>query len=287
MECRRLLFRYTKKLREKNRRIIRSAKNLHEIKITSEEYINKFLGEIKDKETKVLAISIFANRIIEMKSPLYTKEEADQNDIDLIEYKYKNQITLGFGAGDIFDTIVISFLTNEEWDNSIIKVQKESINNDGTIAIEEIEIKHAATLDNLDFHETFFNILTDNKYNICKDEFWSKKDMLFKKIKFCDEVENQVNDLSTEVYEVFINKLKLIELEIKGVESWNFSPESKATMDKYGYQRIFNHSDFKKSKIFENHIKSFPNNNRMYFFKKDDLIYIGYIGKHLKTVKNT
>ena len=34
------------------------------------------------------------------------------------------------------------------------------------------------------------------------------------------------------------------------------------------------------------HIKNLPNGNRIYFHKKsEEKIYVGYIGKHLKTVK--
>ncbi|MGL6066266.1 MAG: hypothetical protein ACRC0R_04240 [Cetobacterium sp.] len=275
----------SKELKENNINIIRSARNLNEIELADGEYLSEFLGKIEDKDLKRLAISIFSNRIIEMKSPLYTEEEADENDVGLIEYKYKDKNVFGFGAGDIFDTIVISFLTDDEWNNSEIKVKKESMENDGEVVSEDLQIKHSSTLENLLIHKDFFEILINDKYNILKDEFWNKKDKLFKKIKFCDEVEDQIKVLSKEVYESFVNKLKLMEIGIKDIEEWNFSPESKVTMERYGLERTFYHSDFSDRIAFENHIKSFPDSNRMYFLKMNEIVYIGYIGKHLKTVK--
>ncbi|MGL5356907.1 MAG: hypothetical protein ACRDAQ_10295, partial [Cetobacterium sp.] len=116
----------SKELKENNINIIRSARNLNEIELADGEYLSEFLGKIEDKDLKRLAISIFSNRIIEMKSPLYTEEEADENDVGLIEYKYKDKSVSGFGAGDIFDTIVVSFLTDDEWNNSKIEIKKES-----------------------------------------------------------------------------------------------------------------------------------------------------------------
>lgn len=275
----------SKELKENNINIIRSARNLNEIELVDGEYLSEFLGKIGDKDLKRLAISIFSNRIIEMKSPLYTKEEADENDVGLIEYKYKDKSVSGFGAGDIFDTIVVSFLTDDEWNNSKIEIKKESMENNGEVVFEDLQIKHSSTLENLLIHKDFFNILIDDKYNVLKDEFWDKKDELFKKIKFCDEIEEQIKVLSKEVYESFINKLKLIEIGIKDVEEWNFSTESKSTMERYALERTFYHSDFSDRIAFENHIKSFPDSNRMYFLKMDEIVYIGYIGKHLKTIK--
>jgi hypothetical protein len=36
-----------------------------------------------------------------------------------------------------------------------------------------------------------------------------------------------------------------------------------------------------KQEFVENHIKSLPKRYRIYFLKKENKIYIGYIGKHL------
>ncbi|MGL6130963.1 MAG: hypothetical protein ACRCZ9_05055 [Fusobacteriaceae bacterium] len=276
----------SKELKENSINIIRSAKNLNEIELINGEYLSEFLGKIEDKDLKRLAISIFSNKIIEMKSPLYTKEEAEQNDVELIEYKYKSKNVLGFGAGDIFDTIVISFLTDDDWNNSKIEVKKESIGDDGEVVSENLGIKHSSTLENLLVHKEFFNILTNDRYNVSKEEFWSRREDLFQKIKFCDEVRSQIKKVSKSVYEAFINKLKLVELGDKTIEDWNYSPDSTVTMERYREERTFFHSDFDKGIAFENHIKSFPDSNRMYFFKKDEFIYIGYIGKHLRTVKH-
>ena len=38
-----------------------------------------------------------------------------------------------------------------------------------------------------------------------------------------------------------------------------------------------------QKEFFEKHIKNLSNGYRIHFFEKDENIYIGYIGKHLKT----
>ena len=40
-----------------------------------------------------------------------------------------------------------------------------------------------------------------------------------------------------------------------------------------------------KKEYFQKHIKNLSSGYRIYYFEKNDKIYIGYIGKHLKTKK--
>lgn len=132
-------------------------------------------------------------------------------------------------------------------------------------------------------------------WNVDCNSFWEKKDLLFDKLIFCDNVKSQIESIAdNKHFEQVLNKLKLFNQAIK--ETWdsgNFSykiikrdypltisPESDGTINKYGNERTFQLPDG-NSQLFDLHIKM--GDKRIHFFPDNDkkIIYIGYIGEHL------
>lgn len=128
--------------------------------------------------------------------------------------------------------------------------------------------------------------------------FWERRGMLFSAISLCPSVENDIKIIDQkhicQIYE------RLLELDKYVSTHWNanqfsytdansktslrISPESDATMkiDKYHDQRMFKLPDG-RTECFDLHIKT--GDLRFHFFPENQVIYIGYIGKHLDTVK--
>ncbi len=78
------------------------------------------------------------------------------------------------------------------------------------------------------------------------------------------------------------NNLNHLELDYKQATeeygSFDISPESQKTLNKYGHLRTFNING--ELHIFSNHIK-IGNNFRIHFYIKNNKLYIGHCGKHL------
>lgn len=129
------------------------------------------------------------------------------------------------------------------------------------------------------------------------NSFWGKRNQLFDKLIFCDNVKSQIESITENKYfNQILNKLNIFNQAIK--ETWNsgvfsyklinrdysliISPESDRTKEKYGNERTFQLPDG-SSQLFDLHIKM--GDMRIHFFPDDTkkIIYIGYIGKHLPT----
>ncbi len=132
-------------------------------------------------------------------------------------------------------------------------------------------------------HNVFFEeIEKEQNLNITKDNFWNRRKNLFpNKIVFCKEIETQIKALDKITFNLAIKKLKDIENGKKIITDYKCSPEGQTVEQnpKMHKERLFTIDD--KKVFFENHLKGLPNDNRIYFRKKKEFIYVGYIGKHL------
>lgn len=265
---------------------IRTIEDIKNLEIMKNTKFYEFIGIIDDKDLKSKIISLISNRLINISNPLIADSEIQENDYEIVEYKYKDKKAEGFGVADIFDTFTISF-NNCVWENPFIEVEKSTIIENGEILRTTPSIKNVCKSEMIEIFNDYFEKMILNSTKIEQKDFWKEKENYFNKIRFCDEIEEQVRVLETEVYELFLHKLLLIESGLKNITDWNYSGESDSVKaDKeLKKMREFYHADIGKI-YFDNHIKSFPNGKRMYFLENNNIIYIGYIGKHLKTKKN-
>lgn len=133
--------------------------------------------------------------------------------------------------------------------------------------------------------------------NITSSNFWEWKEVLFRKIKFCDSVEQQVASLGKSRYfrQVIDRLVELDEFNqgwTKGICTANqinqatnlrVSNESDSVRNDKNLKRLrtFQLPEKGSSEYFEMHIKT--GDLRMHFFplESNHTIYIGYIGSHL------
>ncbi len=246
----------------------------------------RFLGQQQDRDFKTKLISFIANTVIKIETPIVKKEEQEQlNILNGCEYFYNDQPTDGgLACADIWNTIAVSFSTENQWNCTKIRLTKNILKSNGSIEENLIPVKHASSCSHLKNHQDFFSdIEQENKLNITQDNFWNNKKINFPvKIEFCPEVKSQIKKLDKVTFQQAISILRDVETQRKLITDFNYTGESKTvhTNPKLKEMRMFTISGDKV--FFENHIKSLPNAYRIYFLEQNGKIHIGYIGKHPK-----
>jgi len=255
-------------------------------KILVNKTFQEVIGQIIDRDKKRRLLSFINSTIITIESPLIKHEESEaENKILENEYFYqKNSTVGGLACCDVWDTIVISFNSNEEWNTKNITLQKQNILNDREI---NINIRHSSQIEHLKYHEDFFDDLEKEKrLDITQNNFWNRREEFFpNKIVFSKEIEKQIENIDKIIFEQAMSILRDVESNKKLITDYNHSGESKSVKDdeKLKKLRYFTVEDEKI--FFGNHIKSLPDANRIYFLEKNNKVFIGYIGKHLPTKK--
>lgn len=215
----------------------------------------------------------------------------------------------------VWDLTIINklFESYGQEEQAISKFLEQLDNLDNYISDELAFDKAFSNSDNaflgIDFSNTTISekkqIIDENTFNAFKitllnnidfRNLWVKRDLIFPQLTLCGDVEQQISRIgNSNFFNQIVEKLKELN---KAVQTWQegafsykainkhfaltISPESKLTMDNYGNERKFKLPNG-NIEIFELHIKTgdlrfhfFPNNT-------DRKVYIGYIGKHLKT----
>ena len=245
----------------------------------------QLVGQMTDKNKKRRLLSFLKNGISVIESPLILDKEEEHEQFLENEYSYNGNVTIGgLACCDVWNTICVSFLSHNKWDSENINLQKQTILDEEKI----ITIRHASKKEHLEFHQQFFDEMEQElKLEINQNNFWKKREKLFpKKIIFTKEVEKQIKNLDSRVFQQAIGILRDVEKNRKEITDFKHSGESQSVKDDDSLKnkRSFTVDDTKV--YFDLHIKSLFNANRIYFLKKEDKIYIGYIGTHLKTKKN-
>jgi len=238
----------------------------------------KLLGKTTDKDKKNRLLSFINNSFIMIESPLI-KDEEIENYANEIENKYQFENIQTFGGlacCDVWNTIAISFNSNNKWDKNIVALQKNKKN---------IAIRHASKQKHIDTHQQFFNDIEKFKrLDITQGNFHSKsKELFLKKIVFCKEVKKQIKNIDKIIFQQAISILRDIETNEKTVDDFNHSSESSSVVNNPQLKKLRYFTIDDKKVYFDKHIKSLPNANRIYFKSIENKIYIGYIGKHLPT----
>ena len=248
----------------------------------------QLLGQITDRTQQRRLKRFINNSISVIETPLIKEDEKEQEELLINEYFYNSKLNKrALACSDIWNTIAVSFLSDEQWNTDNLKLQKQTIVNDDNIQKTDIDIRHASRIEHLESHQEFFNDLEiEKRLNITQENFWNRRDELFpNKIIFCKEVEKQIKILDKTIFQQAISILRDIETDKKLITDYKYSGEDETvkTNPKMIAKRKFTINGEKI--FFENHIKSLSNANRIYFLEQDDKIYIGYIGKHLPTKK--
>lgn len=280
-----LFFKVLKEVYQRGLKKIRMDKDFKSYKILEGTSLQKFFGQIKNQTLKDRLREFLSNGIILIDSPLIRDDELEECvQIRNNDYYYNNErIIGGLACSHIWDTIAVSFDSNDEWNVSWLELKEEVILDDEQIESRNIQVRHLASINHLSDHDNFFKIKEDEqKIGITKNNFWIRRKEFFpEKIFFCKEIERQINKMDNLLFKQSVSVLRDIETNRKKITDYDCSPESESTGNnpKFRAKRLFTIDE--KKVFFTNHIK--VGGNRIYFLEKNDRIYIGYIGKHLST----
>jgi len=243
----------------------------------------QLLGQITDETQQRRLKSFINNSVAIIETPLIKEEEIEHEELLTNEYFYNHEPNNGgLACSDIWNTIVVSFLSNEQWNSPYIKLQKQTIVNDDINKI-NLNVRHTSRTEHLQNHQNFFNDLEiEKRLNIIQDNFWDRIDELFpNKIVFCKEVKEQIKSLDKTIFQQAISILRDIETNKKQITDFNYSPESQSVRNNSNLKKLRYFTVDSEKIYFDNHLKF--SSHRIYFLEKQDKIYIGYIGKHLST----
>lgn len=262
---------------------IRSMVDIKSLDIVEGINLHKLLGEIRDRDMRTRIISLLTNKIIPFEYPISTTEE----ELGLLEYRYLDERVDEIGYADIFQTLLISFNSDEKWNKDRLNLKKIILEETGNFTEQEVEIYNASKVEHLENNSEIFEKIDNDKIENLVKNFKETYKTIFKKLEFSVGIIKDIEYLDKRVLRDAIAILYQLEIEKKKLTDFKCSGESESVMNnpELREERKFRMENGEEYYMFQ-HIKNLPAGNRIYFYKKsEEKIYIGYIGRHLKTAK--
>jgi len=164
-------FKVLENLKSQGLNKIRTDKQFtHYPEILPNKTFQEVVGQIRDRDKKRRLLSFINSTIITIESPLIKDEESEKyNETLENEYFYqKKSIVGGLACCDIWNTVSISFNSDDKWDKEIIILQKQNISDEEEIAV---NIRHASRVKHLEYHTDFFAMLQIKPIEYCHLQF--------------------------------------------------------------------------------------------------------------------
>ncbi len=275
---------------------LRTKENFHTIILAPNYPIRRWLNNANEVDRVFI-------KTLATKTPFSTDIANSQiqdieNNASLSEFIYQGELAIGLGIAHVLNTIAISFLSEECWDCSRLELEFRCFDNNEELVQEKVEIIHVSRSSHVQEHVDLIQQIKERIRQGVDDgvELWDRREELFPNLEFCDSVKKQLENIRTGQLELQPVANTLSEMQ-KCCENWNEgyfnlenypieeSGESKATLDRYTKERTFLCADGQE-RLFERHVKLRFCNWRIHFFaEKPGKVIIGYIGRHLPTVK--
>ncbi|MEH2115001.1 hypothetical protein [Nostoc sp.] len=235
-------------------------------------------------------------RTLTTKEPVWSDVSEDiKNDFDLSQVFHQGEQAIGLGFALVSDALAVSLLSDSQWDCSRLELEVTQFDDNEELIDKYAVIIHASRKNHVVEHSAWIKNRIHTSV-IDGEELWNRREELFPNLKFCDVVRKQLENILTGQLELQPVVHILSQLHTCST-NWNEgyfnlkdypieeSGESEATMNKYGKERTFRCPDG-KDRLFERHVKLKFCNWRIHFFAvKPGQVIIGYVGRHLPTVK--
>jgi hypothetical protein len=213
----------------------------------------------------------------------------DQNQENELLYacRYYNNEPKGLVYAYRLKALSVSLKTHELWKNNVISLLQVTNNEDGELLEENIEVRHASSINHVIEHQTWIKNRLQDNINSGLD-LWNKIKKIFPHLEFCDSVEKQLQNIknSHPIFQAIIKKLTEVENASENWTSGNFdlnslpskaTPESESRLQKFEKELTFQCPDG-EARLFSLHIRMTPGAWRLYFYPlKPTEIIIGYI----------
>ncbi|MFH7025441.1 MAG: hypothetical protein ACHBN1_08540 [Heteroscytonema crispum UTEX LB 1556] len=217
-----------------------------------------------------------------------------------VEVRYKQQQAIGLYYAFVFNSLAISLQSDPQWNVNRLKVEVitlDELDEEEFITTNE-SVLHVSCCKHVEEHYNWIQAFQERIFQEVSDglEVWNRREELFPNLEFCDAVRKQLEDIRTGQLELqhVVNILFKLQKCSQNWDSGYFnldgysieeSGESRPTLDKYSKERTFRCPDGEE-RLFERHVKLRSCNWRIHFFPvKPGKVIIGYVGRHLPTVK--
>lgn len=274
-------------------RILRTDRDIHGMELASGYSIALWRNDPEvDRETRQ-----YFKRLV-TKAPYL----ADVNDLKVLEIYYSSdffheqQKAVGLGMAFLLDALAISFHSHSVWEMSLLQLSLEQLQEDDTIGSDIVLVKHACFRDHVLEHQDWISeriqiqVESGADLGICCET-------LYPHLQFCASAIAQMQALPRGDIHLRQIMRHLCEMN-KYCETWQagsfsaqdipckISVESEISLKTYKDQHTFLCPDGER-KVFSWHCRVTPESWRIYFcpLEQSRIIIIGYIGKHLPTVK--
>lgn len=258
---------------------LRMSNAFRNYEITNGVNFQQFIGQCTDRELKARISLFLADNIILVDSPLILDSEIDDCEEGISSsYEFEGDTLLldGIVCADIFQTIAISFTSNEKWNTHSLQLTRNNA---------VIDVMHASCDQHLLRHNNFF----EQRYQlfqlgVTRRNFYQRREEIFTgKIRLCEELEEQILTLNEYVFQKALLILMDIDSNRKNISDFDISPESERLSVNSSLRSMREFRVNGEKNFFSNHVKNFYHGYRMHYLEIGDKIYIGYLGTHLPT----
>jgi hypothetical protein len=238
-------------------------------------------------------------RSIATKAPfLYDLPEVEDGML-LFEYKFEGIQAKGLGVAIQIDALALSFRSAQAWERPYLEVQTTQVEQDGSLSETNDEVVHASSVEHVFEHQAWIENRVKRSIQDGSD-LWDRRHQLLSTLVFCESVESQMKDRDLRGGDPL---LQFVVRALFGLDDfckkWTVgpfdptslghgaSPESEPTLQQFGAQRTFTCPDGEQ-RLFKWHVKIGYKAWRIHFFPDDNTrtIIVGYLGRHLPTVKD-
>jgi hypothetical protein len=210
------------------------------------------------------------------------------------DFFYDGNRAVGLGIAYYLDALALSIRSELRWHSHRLELKYTYLNNDGEILDEDITVPHASHKDHMLEHKVW---IKDRVRPDIQDgsDLWKYREQQFPNLQFCTSVGVALQSLNAGTGYLHLILKKLAELE-HACQQWRErggafdiqlkgSVDSGSTLVAYYKERTFYCPD-EQMRLFSLHIR-ITNDWRIYYYPVGETkqVIIGYIGKHLPTVK--
>lgn len=219
---------------------------------------------------------------------------------DLSEVRHQGKLADGLRFALISDSLVVSLLSKLQWYTDFLELQVTELDANEQLTDYSEKIVHASRIIHVKQHTEWIknrieNQLFDKQVN--GEKLWENKQEFFPNLIFCEQVEQQLQNLNPGNPILQQVKKRLLELE-KYCQTWQTgtfnpnllpsktTPESDSRIQQFRQQLTIKCPDGKK-RLFSWHLRMTPGAWRLYFSEELEpgKIIIGYIGLKLLKLK--
>ncbi|MBF0183354.1 MAG: hypothetical protein HQM06_03050 [Magnetococcales bacterium] len=231
--------------------------------------------------------------MLSTKSPFLAGLSDQQEQADNCDFFFGGNQAEGLGAAYLTGNLAISWPSDPLWDSPCLTLTIHALQADGQIHDFKENIPHASqpTHINQD-HRPWIEDLKKKSVNTA-DDLWQNMTAYYPSLHCCDAVREQVKKLPKESLNSIMRGLHCLETYCQHWQTGSFNQnelgcdsttESEPTKQQYGNQRTFTCPDG-SSRLFSYHAKT--GKWRIHYDPAPGpgKLYIGYIGRHLRTVR--